>query len=133
MIKPKKWKNRTRLVKTEIYFIKNKKESIVKIGISRNIKTRLAIIQSNNHEELILIGSIFGGLILEKEIHKKLEKYNIRGEWFKLNKTVKKEINILLGEEIEKRKIRKCKICGFPVSESNPKETCRHHDYKKGW
>jgi len=129
MIRPKKRENRTQLVKTKIYFIKNKKSTVVKIGISRNIKFRLAMLQVNNHEELILIGSIYGGLIAERGIHKKLSKYNIRGEWFKLNKTVKKEIDILLGNEIEKRKARKCKICGYPLSESNIKDNCRHHDY----
>jgi len=128
----KKQKNRVRLIKTKIYFIKNKKSTAVKIGISRNVEFRFTTLQTDNYEELIFIGSIFGGIITEKEIHKKLEKYKIRGEWFKFNKTVQKEINILLENEIEKRKVRKCKICGFSLSESNIKETCRHHDYK-GW
>ena len=130
MVRPKKWKNRVQLIKTKIYFIKNKKGTAVKIGISRNVKFRFTTLQTDNYEELILIGYIFGGLIKEKEIYKKLKKYNIRGEWFKLNKIVQKEINILLGNEIEKRKVRKCKICKSPLSESNTKDTCRHHDYR---
>lgn len=131
MIRPKKAANRTMLVKTKVYFIRTKNDNKVKIGIARKIKTRFGNIQSSNYEELVLMGYIYGGRILEKEIHQKFEKHRIRGEWFKLTKKVEREINILLGKEKERTSapLRKCKICSKTLSTFNSKDTCFHHDY----
>ena len=65
----------------------------VKIGISKDCEQRLKDLQSHTFADLSIIGcytysSVELARELEKEAHKVLKEYRIRGEWFKAESKV---------------------------------------------
>ena len=66
---------------------KRKNTGCVKIGRSKNVETRLMELQVGNSRELLLIAKI-GPYTpkkaewLEKQYHRRLKRFRIRGEWF---------------------------------------------------
>jgi predicted GIY-YIG superfamily endonuclease len=78
---------------TYVYFIANAGQSVVKIGVANKPVKRLKTFQTGNHEELIILRVIKvpnrnTAFQLESALHKKFQKYHIRGEWFKLSDTL---------------------------------------------
>lgn len=78
---------------TYLYFISNKRQSVVKIGVANKPLSRLRTFQTANHEELTILRVIKvanreTAFQLESALHEKFKKYHIRGEWFKLTRTV---------------------------------------------
>jgi len=72
-----------------VYFIQEGKGSYgyIKIGKSNNVDKRLDSLQTGNPRKLTLMASIKcktpnDALRLEKKLHIKFKKENIRGEWF---------------------------------------------------
>jgi len=73
---------------SNVYFILDKKSNAVKIGKSNNIEERISDLQTGNSNPLIVENFIEckseeHSFEFEKELHKKFEHLNIRGEWFK--------------------------------------------------
>lgn len=73
-----------------IYFILNYDSQAVKIGIAKNVKRRLASLQTSSPSKLELLGiiktkSVNNARKIEKLLHEKFAKNRIRGEWFKTN------------------------------------------------
>ena len=66
-----------------IYFIKNKADAVIKIGYSKNAKKRLANLQTANPHELVLLGTIQGGLEHEAALHERFARSMLQGEWFR--------------------------------------------------
>jgi len=66
-----------------IYFIKDIVTQAIKIGYSGTPKKRLIGLQTTSPHELILLGTIQGGLEHETAYHDKFAQYKLRGEWFK--------------------------------------------------
>jgi hypothetical protein len=66
-----------------IYFIKDAVTQAVKIGYSKNAKKRLNGLQTATPNQLVLLGTIPGGLEHEAEFHRRFEKLQLQGEWFK--------------------------------------------------
>jgi hypothetical protein len=62
------------------YFIKAKKMSAIKVGITTCVLQRLTALQTASPYKLKLMGYINGDR--EKEIHKIFEKDRLHGEWF---------------------------------------------------
>ena len=62
-------------------------DRFVKFGISVNPKRRLAGMQTSCPLDLELVGFFEGDEALEKRIHKKLRRFRVRGEWFKVGET----------------------------------------------
>jgi predicted GIY-YIG superfamily endonuclease len=78
---------------TYVYFITNQHKTVVKIGIANSPKRRLKTFQTANHEELLILKTIklknrTEAFQLETALHNKFKKFHIRGEWFKLTRTV---------------------------------------------
>tara|TARA_R110001632_G_scaffold205482_1_gene329209 strand:+ start:1469 stop:1765 length:297 start_codon:yes stop_codon:yes gene_type:complete len=73
-----------------VYFIQSgnsKKRNPVKIGVAKNPKRRMAVLQTGNPEELTLLVVIkcdnrAEAFAIENHLHASLAKRNIRGEWF---------------------------------------------------
>ena len=65
-----------------IYFIQAGENGPIKIGNAQNPRDRLKDLQVGNHETLRLIATIPGGPDREREIHRDLEVFCYRGEWF---------------------------------------------------
>jgi len=74
-----------------VYFISSgtSNYSVVKIGVSCNVKIRLADLQASTASQLVVRRIFRGGYELEKTLHKLLEAFNKRGEWFRLSPTLK--------------------------------------------
>lgn len=94
---PKLWENRD-LNSPYVYFILAHDSSLqslsihnaryVKIGVSVDPVKREADMQTGSPDELNVWNCVRGGYKLEKKIHRFLDDYHIRGEWFKMSELV---------------------------------------------
>lgn len=66
-----------------VYFIKELALGSIKIGVSRNVEERLAVLQRGMPQKLECIGFIKGDFKDENLLHDKFSHLRIRGEWFK--------------------------------------------------
>lgn len=92
-----------------VYIIENVDNGAIKIGVGNNPEKRLKQLQTGSVSELELVYTSYlcsNAFEIEKIVHKKFEKYHIRGEWYKLSKnTVIKyleEQNYVLKSEFMK-------------------------------
>lgn len=76
-----------------VYLIGNLEEKVVKIGKSDCIRLRLNQIQTYCHFELSILKTTTGLLEKEAELHERFRKYNIRGEWFRIEGELEDYIN----------------------------------------
>jgi len=67
-----------------VYFIQAGEDGPIKIGFTRSksVEKRLSDLQHGNAETLVVLASIEGSLIDEKNLHIKFSQFHIRGEWF---------------------------------------------------
>jgi predicted GIY-YIG superfamily endonuclease len=81
------WKRNVLGATTFLYIVKAQPSGHVKVGIAKNLKNRLADLQSSNFEELTVLRTlpflnIYRARAKEREIHQKWERFWVRGEWF---------------------------------------------------
>jgi len=74
-----------------VYFVLNRDSKAIKIGIAKNIRRRLASLQTSSPAELELIGSIKttgtqAARKLESKLHHQFDRWQIRGEWFEADR-----------------------------------------------
>lgn len=84
---PKKRRDR----KGWVYFIRAGTVGPVKIGSSDNPWARLGALQTSNANTLNLL-AIYPGLSNESDLHKRFDKYRIRGEWFEFSDEIERFI-----------------------------------------
>lgn len=77
----------------DLYFIRA--GNAVKIGRTRKIWPRLASMQVGNHEQLNCLLVLRGRGQEEKEWHSRFHRHHIRGEWYRWNPKLAKEIAAL--------------------------------------
>lgn len=65
-----------------IYFVHDTDQQKVKVGVSRNLDSRIRSLKSNTPSEIVLLGSVSGSLELEKVLHRFLAPFHHRREWF---------------------------------------------------
>jgi hypothetical protein len=66
-----------------VYVIQGEPHSPVKIGLAKDVRTRIASLQTGNPTPLRLLYVLMGGQDLEWELHRKFGQYRIpRSEWF---------------------------------------------------
>lgn len=70
-----------------VYIIGPKRATPVKIGYARNVESRLGNLQTGTHEELRIWYQAESLTLpeakrIEREVHKELRSFWIRGEWF---------------------------------------------------
>jgi hypothetical protein len=87
-----------------IYFIKC--NNYVKIGRSIDPKRRLADLQTGNPFKLTLIRTLNEKDFEESTLHKKFNRFRVRGEWFRYSETIKM---FVANSGKQKRKIKKKK------------------------
>lgn len=80
-----------------IYFIQQ--GAFVKIGTAGNVGGRVAQLQTGAPDELVLIGSMRGGLEEERELHERFRHLHHRGEWFFLNQELRHFIRLATKPE----------------------------------
>ena len=74
-----------------VYFVLNRDSNAVKIGSAKNVRRRLAALQTSSPAQLKLLGSIKAKSIkaaqnLEQSLHQKFADLRIIGEWFRSEK-----------------------------------------------
>lgn len=66
-----------------VYFVQCTNGGAIKIGVASDLARRLRDLQAMNPYDLVIIGAIpGGGYKLERQLHKKFEKFHIHHEWF---------------------------------------------------
>lgn len=84
-----------------IYFILDRDNSVIKIGISNNPKYRLNQLVTGNPFDLVIIGQIKGSSKEEKYLHNYFKEFNKKNEWFYYNKAFKdKLLTYLLNRDL---------------------------------
>ena len=71
-----------------VYFIKEGDDDIFKVGYTGNLIERLETLQVGNSRNLSVYKTIIcnSASFYEKFIHHKIQKYHIKGEWYRLSK-----------------------------------------------
>ena len=91
-----------------ICFIQNTQDKAIKIGYSKDAKKRLAGLQSASSSEMILLGTIPGGLEHKGELHRRFARQRLHDEWF--NAAILPEVQRIIAHaaanpEPEKRNV----------------------------
>ncbi len=79
-----------------VYFILNKRRSVVKVGRSSNPYKRLRALQTSNADPLMLLCAIEGPPQLEKTLHGIFDSYRLSGEWFRYDGELKEYVELQL-------------------------------------
>lgn len=67
-----------------VYFVQAEKSLFIKIGFTERMYSRLAMLQTDNFENLRVVGFLIGAdEMMERELHKRFRADHERGEWFK--------------------------------------------------
>jgi hypothetical protein len=67
---------------SRVYVVSATGSRLVKIGVTTNLKVRLAALQQTSPSELVVLWHTSGGLNLERAIHQRFWKKRLHGEWF---------------------------------------------------
>lgn len=70
------------MTKGSVYCIGEKPGGPVKIGHAVDVALRLGQLQTGNHVELVILGTVPGGRAAEAATHSKFSALRIREEWF---------------------------------------------------
>jgi hypothetical protein len=71
-----------------LYFIQSGDSGPIKIGVSKNIASRLNQLQTGHPEKLTVIGICKGGYFEEKRLHSVFAAFRRKGEWFTPHKKI---------------------------------------------
>lgn len=82
-----------------VYFIRSGDGGPIKIGVSEYPRRRMAGLQTDHYEQLILIGTVSGGYAREAKLHERFKHLNIRGEWFRAESDLVNAIKEMLYDE----------------------------------
>ena len=90
-------------IETFVYLIGNRKRRLLKVGISKHPRTRLAQLRRSMPYELALFASVpfpslDDALEFEAQMHFWLRHLRLRGEWFKLASTAEKFVACVEGK-----------------------------------
>ena len=66
----------------DLYLIAAEDKSVMKIGVSNNVKKRFKHIQTSSHKRLVLLFEIKDKGLLERSLHQEFNNYRLVGEWF---------------------------------------------------
>ena len=66
-----------------VYFIQSSRGGPIKIGwTSASVEDRLRSLQTSAPDKLVVLATAAGSRLDEKELHRELSSYRMRGEWF---------------------------------------------------
>jgi hypothetical protein len=83
--------------KSYVYAIRRGTDGPIKIGVTTNLASRLATLQTATPEPLNVVALIPGGTEVERMIHLYLREHRIRGEWFAPSEHVLRVVRELRG------------------------------------
>lgn len=64
-----------------VYFLEC--DGKIKIGVTRNLKQRMASLKTAASSKIELIAAVEGGADVERALHRKLQPHRLEGEWFR--------------------------------------------------
>lgn len=70
-------------INSVVYFVACDELKLVKIGVTRRLKTRITTLAVDCPLSVRLLCTVPGGVALEKELHSRFEAFRFRGEWFR--------------------------------------------------
>lgn len=79
-----------------IYFIQD--EVFIKIGFTTDINSRFSSIKGHNPRDLVLLGTVEGGMAEEAILHRRFKKFRHRYEWFNATDELLAWINKTLSD-----------------------------------
>ena len=65
-----------------VYFVQAKQLKLIKIGVTKNLKSRLSALNTGCPDDLKVLKIIQGDVSLEKLLHEKFAHLRVKGEWF---------------------------------------------------
>lgn len=68
---------------SRVYFVQAGEGGPIKIGVSGDVKTRMASLQGAHFERLRLLGSTPGTSEDERKLHQRFSAARVKGEWFR--------------------------------------------------
>jgi predicted GIY-YIG superfamily endonuclease len=90
--------------RSHIYAIQAGDDGPIKIGVANNPVQRLNDLQTGNHRKLRLIGySVVRkswALKWEQQVHERLKKHRLQGEWFECCRIVEKLVEMIAHGEV---------------------------------
>lgn len=78
-----------------IYFVADEKDKHIKIGRTRDVKSRVGQLKTSNPYKLHIVKVIRGTDVQELDIHKMFQVYRVNGEWFEFNEEIRNYIDTL--------------------------------------
>ncbi len=115
-----------------VYFVRAGNKGAIKIGVARDIKKRLATMQTGNPFELKVIAtipcySVEEAFRTEKRIHNLFAKKRIRGEWFcgDINFRSVRDLMEVNEEPIPKDKLAEYRLIAERTRENKGNELSR--------
>lgn len=77
-----------------VYVIRAGEHGPVKIGYAEDVALRMAKMQADNHERLILLREFEGGLAEEASLHIRFNDLRISGEWFSFSRLMMADLGL---------------------------------------
>lgn len=65
-----------------VYVLQAEGDSAVKVGVAKDVRARVATLQTGNSRKLVARALLFGGHDLETAIHREMAGFRVVGEWF---------------------------------------------------
>lgn len=88
----------TRLAR-RVYFIENRTQQLLKVGVSLDVPRRLAEIQREAAGEVVLLGDIAGGFDVERVLHELFARWRVHGEWFRFADEVRCTVTHIMDRD----------------------------------
>lgn len=83
---------------TCVYFIEGATSGAIKIGTTKNLHARMSSMQTASVEPLTVLGTVNGGVDLERKLHMEFAGQRVRGEWFRSTPELRARIKELCSE-----------------------------------
>lgn len=80
-----------------IYFVEAPSTSLIKIGTTRYIGSRIRALQSASPVKLRFLGCMAGTVNAERELHERFARHRKHGEWFSASAELRRFINAALA------------------------------------
>lgn len=84
-----------------VYIIRVGQSNLVKIGVAKNVMSRMATLQTGHHDELSLLRVVDGDCTVERWFHREFKHCRRRREWFEFDPAM---LTVVLGKLGEPRK-----------------------------
>lgn len=85
------------------YFVGNRDLNIVKIGVTKRLKSRMSSLRNSSPVPIKLFAVVFGDQVLEKYLHNHFAAFRKHGEWFELTDELASCI-----DKLKRQKIPEC-------------------------